>query len=266
MCRHAWQRRRERFFASWMSSTSPCPMRNTIASNPCPGSADSEFQQFAMNPRRAPARVRLRHRANPPNGRRSTGMVGRPMRRRLFPAHHSRKPRRCQAMTRGAGGGASRTSARDGTRSRGRPRPCRTAPQGRRAWRSGRAGTRARSPCPRSPGPFVGSVDGVTTGEAARFLRIARIVFAAIGFLGFVLAAVGIYSSVSYSVRQQTRDIGIRIALGASRSQVVRVLLRASVKWIAAGLAMGALVGALPSRVIVAQLFAQEIIDPPLLQ
>jgi hypothetical protein len=112
---------------------------------------DSEFQQFAMNPRRAPARVRLRHRANPPNGRRSTGIVGRPMRRRLFPAHHSRKPRRCQAMTRGAGGGASRTSARDGTRSRGRPRPCRTAAQGRRAWRSGRAGTRARSPCPDRP-------------------------------------------------------------------------------------------------------------------
>jgi hypothetical protein len=50
-------------------------------------------------------------------------------------------------------------------RSRGRPRPCRAAAPGRRACRSGRAGTRAWSPCPRSPGLRVGSVDGATCAD-----------------------------------------------------------------------------------------------------
>jgi len=58
---------------------------------------EPEFQQFAMNPRRPPTRVRPAIARI--SVRTSAGTVGRPIRRRLFQAHHSRKPRRCQAMT-----------------------------------------------------------------------------------------------------------------------------------------------------------------------
>src|SRR5262249_16308231 len=73
----------------------------------------------------------------------------------------------------------------------------------------------------------------MTTGEAAKFYRIAPLIFAAIGVVGFALAAVGVYSMVAYTVSQHTREVGIRIALGAQRWDIVRVLLSGTVKWIA---------------------------------
>ena len=66
---------------------------------------------------------------------------------------------------RGAGGAATRTFARGGTRSRERPRPSRAAARGRRACRSGRVGTPARSPCPRSPRLPMASADAATCGD-----------------------------------------------------------------------------------------------------
>jgi putative ABC transport system permease protein len=102
----------------------------------------------------------------------------------------------------------------------------------------------------------------MTTGEAAKFYRIAPLIFAAIGVMGFALAAVGVYSMVAYTVSQYTREVGIRIALGAQRWDIVRVLLRGSVKSIAPGLLIGALLGAILSHVLASQLLWQGVIDP----
>jgi hypothetical protein len=96
----------------------------------------------------------------------------------------------------------------------------------------------------------------MTTGEAVKFCRIAPLVFAAIGVMGFALAAVGVYSMVACTVSQHTREVGIRMALGAQRWDVVRVLLIGSVKWIAPGLLIGAFLGTVLSHALASQLLS----------
>ncbi len=58
-------------------------------------------------------------------------------------------------------------------------------------------------------------------------------------FMAVILAAVGIYGVLHFTVARRTREIGIRMALGAPRSQVLRLVLQRSLTWVAAGLALG---------------------------
>jgi ABC-type antimicrobial peptide transport system permease subunit len=77
-----------------------------------------------------------------------------------------------------------------------------------------------------------------------------------------LLATVGIYGIVSYSVNQRTREIGIRIALGAQRSHVLRLILRNGVKLAVVGIALG-VGGALAlTRFMTALLFGVTATDP----
>jgi ABC-type antimicrobial peptide transport system permease subunit len=59
------------------------------------------------------------------------------------------------------------------------------------------------------------------------------------GVLAALLAAVGLHGVVSYAVERRRREIGIRLALGASRSEIARSVLRESGRLVAAGLALG---------------------------
>ena len=80
--------------------------------------------------------------------------------------------------------------------------------------------------------------------------------------LAFILAAVGIYSVVSYSVAQRTREIGIRVALGARRHDVLGLVLREALRLTALGVALG-LVGAfVATRVLRSLLFEVKPTDP----
>ncbi len=65
------------------------------------------------------------------------------------------------------------------------------------------------------------------------------------GLLGLILAAIGIYGVVSYSAAGRTREIGIRMALGAGPAQVLRMILRQGAWLVAAGVAAGVLVASL---------------------
>jgi hypothetical protein len=94
----------------------------------------------------------------------------------------------------------------------------------------------------------------ISTGEATAAFDVASIVFFAIGMLGFVLAAIGIYSMVAYTVAQQTREVGIRMALGAQTSHLLRVLVGESARWILAGLALGVLAGLGLMRLLASQI------------
>ena len=83
---------------------------------------------------------------------------------------------------------------------------------------------------------------------------VARTV-AAMGLMGLVLALVGLYGLVAYSVSRRTREIGIRMAIGASRPQVIRMVLRQGLELGAAGVAVGLVVGVFAVRGLTSKLW-----------
>ena len=80
--------------------------------------------------------------------------------------------------------------------------------------------------------------------------RMAAIQAAGMGLLGLVLAVVGVYGVVSYGASQRTREIGIRIALGAAPGRVVWLVLGHGVRLVMAGLAVGLVAAIIASRLM----------------
>ena len=79
--------------------------------------------------------------------------------------------------------------------------------------------------------------------------------------LALLLSTIGIYALVSYSVSQRTREIGVRIALGAQRSNVLGLVLREGLLVVAFGLLLG-LVGALSAtRIMRSLLYSTSVTD-----
>ena len=72
--------------------------------------------------------------------------------------------------------------------------------------------------------------------------RLSMLMFGLFGLLGLVISAVGIFGVIAYLVSQQTREIGIRMALGATRSRVVAAVFGQVGRLVAAGLIVGGLV------------------------
>ncbi|HEY2360742.1 MAG TPA: ABC transporter permease [Candidatus Angelobacter sp.] len=91
--------------------------------------------------------------------------------------------------------------------------------------------------------------------------RLSGIVFAVIGGLGLILASVGIYSMVGYSVAQQTREVGIRMALGAQRWDVLRLIMRATMMPIVFGTIVGMALGVVLSRVLSSVFQGMHLLD-----
>ncbi len=83
----------------------------------------------------------------------------------------------------------------------------------------------------------------------------------AFGILAGVLAAMGLYGVMSYLVARRRNEIGIRMALGASRFEIVAMVLRESGLLLAAGLASGAVLSLLSTRAIVSLLFGMEAVN-----
>jgi ABC-type antimicrobial peptide transport system permease subunit len=92
--------------------------------------------------------------------------------------------------------------------------------------------------------------------------RMLALLSASFGLLATVLAAIGLYGVMSYTVSRRTREIGIRIALGAERITVVWLVLREVALLTVIGIALG-LPGALGlSQLVRSQLFGIEPTDP----
>ena len=73
---------------------------------------------------------------------------------------------------------------------------------------------------------------------------------AALGFLGLVLAVVGVYGVISYSASQRTHEIGIRMAIGAEPMQILRMVFRQGLLIVAIGLAVGIIAAFASARVL----------------
>ena len=92
--------------------------------------------------------------------------------------------------------------------------------------------------------------------------RFLVTLLAAFSGMGLLLASLGIYGVVSYGVTQRTREIGVRMALGATTRTVRRQILTDTLRLALAGVGLGMLASALLARVIATLLYGTSPADP----
>jgi putative ABC transport system permease protein len=92
--------------------------------------------------------------------------------------------------------------------------------------------------------------------------RFNMMLLAAFAGLALLLAAVGIYGVLSYTVRRRVREIGIRMALGASQSDILRLVVGDGMKPILIGVALGVVAAIALSRLVASLLFGVPPTDP----
>jgi hypothetical protein len=94
-------------------------------------------------------------------------------------------------------------------------------------------------------------------------VRAGAAMFSIFGGLALLLAVVGLYGVKTYSVARRTREIGIRMALGAQPGMVLRMIMREGSVMLFAGLALGLLLAAATGKILSGILFEVGAFDPP---
>jgi predicted permease len=111
------------------------------------------------------------------------------------------------------------------------------------------------------PAPTIETMDAVLADVVAR-PRYQTMLLTLFGIVALMLAAVGIYSVMAYSVVQRTNEIGIRVALGAQAHDVLRLIIRQGMKLVVIGVALGTAASLGLTRVLTTLLFGVSATDP----
>jgi predicted permease len=114
---------------------------------------------------------------------------------------------------------------------------------------------------PNQPIRSITTLGDVLSESIARD-RFFTLLFGLFGALALVLAAVGVFGVLAYSVSQRTREIGVRMALGAQVSDVLGMVLREGLLLVSAGVVIGTLASLALTRVLASQLHGVTPTDP----
>jgi putative ABC transport system permease protein len=114
---------------------------------------------------------------------------------------------------------------------------------------------------PRLPISFIETLDNLVTDSAGNQIALAKLSTFFAG-LALLLACVGLYGVMSYTVAGRTREIGVRMALGARRGNVLELVLRESMLLVVIGLLIGIPLALASSRVLHGFLFGLKSTDP----
>ena len=98
--------------------------------------------------------------------------------------------------------------------------------------------------------------------DAQRSWRLGATMFVAFGFLALVVAAIGLYGVINYNVTQRMHELGVRVALGAQRNDVVRMVTSQGVQFALVGAVGGVALAVVSARWLQPLLFRQSASDP----
>jgi len=107
----------------------------------------------------------------------------------------------------------------------------------------------------------VATMEGLLAASAAE-RRFALIMFQGFAFAALLLAAAGIYGVLSGGVAERTRELGVRLALGASRESIISLIIRQGMTFAGIGIAIGLAGAVVASQAIAAMLFGVSRFDP----
>ncbi len=115
-----------------------------------------------------------------------------------------------------------------------------------------------KSVLPQQTGTLTSQLDQFQYAQPRFGLQL----FSVFALIGLILVSVGVYSVVSYTVSQQNREIGIRMALGASKGNVRGLVIASGMRYIGVGVVIGLVASILLLRVLASQIFGVKTYDP----
>jgi len=118
-----------------------------------------------------------------------------------------------------------------------------------------------RSVDPTFPITQIRTMDEIV-GDSLSQRRFNTVLLGLFAFVAVALAGVGIYGVMSYGVSQRTREMGIRLALGARQSDITKLVTSTGARLAAIGIAIGVVAAAILSRLISSLLFGITATDP----